>query len=297
MKLPVEWLREYVQTPLSNDELADKLTMAGLEIEEITGSEDGPVFHTKVTPNRGDWLSVTGSAREAAAALDLPFQTQASPLPDEKDDVRRWAGVRVTHPNLCPRYAGKVVRNVTLGPSPGWMQKRLLAAGMRPINVIVDVTNYVMLELGQPLHAFDYDAIPGGKIVVRPAQEGETLKTLDGAERALTPDMLAICDESRPIALAGVMGGADTEVSERTRHIFLESARFDPASIRRTSKTLGLISEASYRFERSVDPELAPVALERACELLADLAGGEVVLGRIDLYPHVVPARRIALRP
>ena len=297
MKLPVEWLREYVQTPLSDDALADKLTMAGLEVEETTASDDGPVFHTKVTPNRGDWLSVTGTAREAAAALDLPFVSPALPLPDEKDDIRRWAGVRVTHPNLCPRYAGKVIRNVTLGPSPDWMQKRLLAAGMRPLSVVVDVTNYVMLELGQPLHAFDYDTIPDGKVVVRPAQEGERLKTLDGSEWKLTPEMLVICDSARPIALAGIMGGADTEVSERTRHIFLESACFDPSTIRRTAKTLGLTTEASYRFERTVDPELAPIALERAAELLADLAGGEVVLGRIDLYPHAVPARKIALHP
>ena len=297
MKLPVEWLREYVQTPLSNEDLADKLTMAGLEVEETTPSDDGPVFHTKVTPNRGDWLSVTGVAREAAAALNLPFTSPAPPLPDEKDDVRRWAGVLVTHPNLCPRYAGKVIRNVSLGPSPDWMQKRLLGAGMRPINVIVDITNYVMLELGQPLHAFDYDTLPGGKIVVRPAREGERLKTLDGAERDLTPEMLAICDAERPIALAGIMGGAATEVSEDTRHIFLESAHFDPGTIRRTAKALGLTTEASYRFERGVDPALAPVALERACELLADLAGGEVVLGRLDLYPHLRPARKIALRP
>ena len=297
MKLPVEWLREYVQTPLADEDLADKLTMAGLEVEETTASDDGPVFHTKVTPNRGDWLSVTGVAREAAAALNLPLVNPPAPLPDEKDDVQRWAGVRVTHPNLCPRYAGKVVRNVTLGPSPDWMRKRLLAAGMRPINVIVDITNYVMLELGQPLHAFDYDTLPGGKIVVRPANEGERLKTLDGVEHTLTSEMLLICDADRPIALAGVMGGADTEVTEKTRHIFLESAHFDPGSIRRTAKALGLTTEASYRFERFVDPELVPLALESACELLADLAGGEVVLGRLDLYPHPRVARKIALRP
>lgn len=271
--------------------------MAGLEVEEIHASDDGAVFHTKVTPNRGDWMSVVGSAREAAAALDLPLGWHAAPLPEENEDVRRWAGVRVDAPALCPRYAGKVVRNVSIKPSPEWMQKRLTAAGMRPLNVVVDVTNYVMLELGQPLHAFDYDTLPEGRILVRPAGEGEAITTLDGQERALPPETLLICDRDRPIAVAGVMGGSESEVSDKTRHVFIESAHFDPGSIRRTAKALGLSTEASYRYERFVDPELVPIALERACELLADLAGGEVVLGRIDLYPHPASARAILLRP
>ena len=297
MKLPVEWLREFIQTPLGNDALAAKLTMAGLEVEETTDSDDGPVFHTKVTPNRGDWMSVVGTAREAAAALDLPLGWQPAPLPDEKADIQRWVGVRVEDATLCPRYAGKLIRNLVFRPSPDWMQKRLLAAGMRPLNVVVDITNYVMLELGQPLHAFDYATLPEGQIIVRPAHPGETMKTLDGVERLLTPEMLLICDRDKPVAIAGVMGGADTEVSETTKHIFLESACFDPGSIRRTSKALGLTTEASYRYERSVDPELAPIALERACDLLAELADGEVVLGRIDLYPQPVAARALTLRP
>ncbi len=297
MKLPVEWLREYVDTPLSDDELAERLTMAGLEVEETMPSDNGPVFHTKVTPNRGDWMSVVGSAREAAAALDLPLKWNPPPLPDENDDARRWAGVRVDAPALCPRFTGKVIRNVTLKPSPDWMQRRLLAAGMRPLNVVVDITNYVMLELGQPLHAYDYDTLPEGQIIVRTAQPGETLTTLDGQQRQLSPEMLVIADRDRAIGIAGVMGGSDTEVSDTTRHLFLESAHFDPGSVRRTSKQLSLSTEASYRFERTVDPELAPIALERAAELLADLAGGEVVLGRIDLNPRPAQARTIALRP
>ena len=297
MKLPVEWLREFVDTPLDDEALAAKLTMAGLEVEETTASEDGPVFHTKITPNRGDWLSVVGTAREAAAALDRPLAWQPMPLPDENPDIRRWVGVRVEDPALCPRFTGKLIRNIVFRPSPDWMRKRLDAAGMRPINIVVDITNYVMLELGQPLHAYDYAMLPEGQIVVRAAREGETLKTLDGAERALTPDMLAICDQSRPIGLAGLMGGADTEVSGTTKHIFLESAHFDAGSIRRTSKALGLSTEASYRYERFVDPQLAPLALERACDLLAKLADGEVVLGRIDLYPQPARERTLTLRP
>ena len=297
MKLPVEWLREFIKTPLTDDALAAKLTMAGLEVEETTDSEDGPVFHTKVTPNRGDWMSLLGTAREAAAALDLPLGWSPAPLPDENDDIKRWVGVRVDDSAMCPRYAGKLIRNVVFKPSPDWMQKRLLAAGMRPLNVVVDITNYVMLELGQPLHAFDYTTLPEGKIVVRRALTGETMTTLDGTQRVLTPEMLLICDRDKPVAVAGVMGGADTEVSTTTQHIFLESACFDPGSIRRTSKALGLSTEASYRYERSVDPDLAPIALERACDLLAELADGEVVLGRIDLYPQPVPARSLMLRP
>ncbi len=297
MKLPIEWLREFVETPLSNDALAAALTMAGLEVEETTDSDDGPVYHTKVTPNRGDWVSVLGTAREASAALDLPLSRQPAPLPDESADITRWVGVRVEDPALCPRYTGKLVRNVVFRPSPGWMQKRLTAAGMRPLNIVVDVTNYVMLELGQPLHAFDYTALPEGQVVVRLAKQGEALTTLDGVERVLTPEMLVIADKDHPVAVAGIMGGGETEVSGTTKHIFLESAHFDPGTVRRTAKALGLTTEASYRYERFVDPALAPIALERACDLLAELADGEVVLGRIDLYPN--PAREpvITLRP
>ncbi len=297
MKLPVAWLRDYIQTSLSDEALAERLTMAGLEVEETTLSAIGPVFHTKVTPNRGDWMSIAGSAREAAAALDTSLAHSLLTLPEEAPDVQRWAGVRVEAPLLCPRYAAKVVRNVHIGPSPGWMQDRLTAAGMRPLNVVVDITNYVMLELGQPLHAFDYDRLAQGQIVVRTARPGEQMTTLDGVERMLDQGMLLICDAEKPVAIAGVMGGAESEVSSETRHIFLESACFEPSSIRRTAKALGLSTEASYRYERSVDPELAPLALERACELLADLAGGEVVLGRIDLYPAPILPRTLSLRP
>jgi len=168
---------------------------------------------------------------------------------------------------------------------------------MRPLNIVVDVTNYVMLEMGQPLHAFDYASLPEGQVVVRLAKDGETMTTLDGIKRILMPEMLVIADQTRPVAIAGIMGGSETEVSDTTKHIFLESAHFDPSTVRRTAKALGLTTEASYRYERFVDPALAPVALERACDLLAELAGGEVVLGRIDLYPNPVPEHVIALRP
>ena len=297
MKLPVRWLREYIETPLTDAELADALTMAGLEVEETTASDFGPVFHTKVTPNRGDWMSVLGHAREAAAALDVPLLYVPPRLPDEQGDVLRWAGVRVEDANLCPRYCAKIIRNVQSKPAPQWMQDKLIAAGMRSVNAVVDITNFVMLEMGQPLHAFDYDTLPEGQIIVRRAHKDEVLTTLDGMERTLTPETLLICTKDGPAAVAGVMGGQTSEVSEHTRTVLLESAHFSAQTVRRSSKLLALSTEASYRYERFVDPALCPLALERAAELLAEHAGGEVVAGRIDLYPVPVLPQTLELRP
>ncbi len=301
MKIPVAWLREYVDVPEDHAGLqafADALTMAGLEVEEVFDSPAGPAFYTKITPNRGDWASVYGTAREAAAALSLTLR----PLPaapvvsSEPGEAARFASVSVEDAEACPRYAAKVIRNVSIGPSPQWMQDRLTAAGMRPVNNVVDVTNYVMLEVGQPLHAFDLAHVPGGKIVVRQARAGETITTLDGAERKLSPGTLCICDKDHPIAIAGVMGGGPTEVTNATSDILLESAHFDPISIRRTAKRLPLATEASYRFERFVDPALVPVAAERAAQLLAETAGGTVVSGLVDVYAKQTPPRRVLAR-
>ncbi len=299
MRIPVAWLREYVDVPdepAGLDAFADRLTMAGLEVEEILSTPAGPTLHTKITPNRGDWASVYGTAREAAAVNTLPLR----PLPAVPDvspgAAREYASVEVLDTRACPRYAAKIIRNVTAGPSPQWMQQRLAAAGMRPVNNVVDVTNYVMLELGQPLHAFDLDTLPEGKIVVRQAREGETLTTIDGVERRLGPGMLCICDPDRPVAVAGIMGGGPTEVHQGTKNVLLESAHFDPLSVRRTAKRLPLATEASYRFERYVDPALAPVAAERAAALLGELAGGEVVPGTIDVYARGDAPRRILAR-
>lgn len=299
MKIPAAWLREYVDVPedaAGLEAFADRLTMAGLEVEEIRPTPAGPTLSTKITPNRGDWASVYGTAREAAAV----DRAKLKPLPAAPETTptaaREFASVAVVDTDACPRYAAKLVRSVTLGPSPQWMQDRLTAAGMRPLNNVVDVTNYVMLELGQPLHAFDLDTLPEGKIVVRQANAGETLTTLDGVERTLSPGMLCICDRDRPVAIAGIMGGGPTEVSGATKNLLIESAHFDPLSIRRTSKRLALATEASYRFERFVDPALVPIAAERAAQLLAALAGAEVVPGVIDIYGKRVPPRRVLAR-
>ena len=299
MKIPVEWLREYVDVPGDGPELqafADRLTMAGLEVEEIFDSPAGPAFYTKITPNRGDWASVYGTAREAAAAGRVPLKPLAAPAWGDAGQTGEYARVRVEDAAGCPRYGARVIRNVRIGPSPQWMQNRLAAAGMRAVNNVVDITNYVMLELGQPLHAFDLDTLPGGEIVVRQAREGERLTTLDGVDRALTPGTLCICDRDRPIAIAGIMGGGATEVTETTRNLLLESAHFDPGVIRRTAKRLPLATEASYRFERSVDWDLVAVAADRATGLLAELAGGEVVPGVIDVHADRKPPTRVMAR-
>lgn len=241
-------------------------------------------------PNRADTMSITGIAREVAAILGAPFHLPDTAYREVGGDVAEVAAVRIEEPELCARYIAGVVEGVRVGPSPEWLQERLRVAGMRPINNVVDVTNFVMLELGQPLHAFDLATLRG-PIVVRRAQPGETLRTLDGEDRALRSSDLLITDESGPIALAGVMGGAATEVSDTTTRVLLEAARFDPPAIRRTSTRLKLRSEASSRFERGLSPELALHAARRAMQLLAGVCGGTVRRGLVDVYPvpHVAP--------
>ncbi len=246
---------------------------------------DDTVIEVDLTPNRPDCASVLGIAREVAGFTHQPLRlpvTDPGPLDGQGIDAR----VTIDTPALCPRYAARRLSGVTIGPSPAWMQRRLLAVGLRPINNIVDITNYVMLEYGQPLHAFDFEQLAQARIVVRQPTAGETtLVTLDNVQRRIEPDMLLICDGDRPVAVAGIMGGLDTEVTGSTREILLEAACFDPVSIRRTARRLNLPSEASYRFERGVDPELAPVALERAVQLMIELAGASPRGHTLDVYP------------
>ena len=296
MKVPLSWLQEFITVPTEPSGLAtfcDGLTMAGLEVEEIL---EGPTLYTKVTPNRGDWASILGTAREAAAvdpALTLTLPTGLQ--------VVTGAGpiaVEIEYPDACARYAATVIRGVTIKPAPDWLQLRLTQAlgdKYKPVNNIVDITNYVMIELGQPLHAFDLATIAGGKIIVRHAKSHETLTTLDGEERDLTDALLCICDAEKPVALAGIMGGLHSEISPTTVDILLEAAHFDPITIRRGSKALGLASEASYRFERFVDPNLVLTATQRAAALILELAGGTLDGKTTDCYakPHV-PVRVLA---
>ncbi|MDI6799922.1 MAG: phenylalanine--tRNA ligase subunit beta [Actinomycetota bacterium] len=267
----------------------------GRSLGEALGLDD-TILELEITPNRPDCLSMIGIAREVSALTGKELKKPSIGLKDEGQEVSARAEVEIDDPDLCPRYVARVIDGVKIAPSPDWMQRRLKAAGIRPISNVVDVTNYVMLEMGQPLHAFDLAKIKDGKIIVRRARDNETITTLDDVERSLNSTILAITDPSGPIALAGVMGGSDSEVSSETRAILLESAHFNAANISRTSRDLGLISESSLRFERGSDPNGAPWACDRAAELIKLVAGGEVLKGRIDVYPKKIEPKELNLR-
>ena len=243
------------------------------------------MLDAEITANRPDCLGHYGMAREVAAIYRLPVKPLAPKLKESAKKRRNAARVEIESPDLCGRYTARVLRGVKIQPSPDWLRQRLEAIGQNSINNVVDVTNYVMFELGQPMHAFDLDKLSESAIVVRRARPGEKMRTLDGAERTLTKDMCVIADASRAVAIAGVMGGAESEIGFASRNILLESAWFDPISVRRTSKALGLRTEASYRFERGADPEMAEMASRRAAELIQQLAGGEILAGVVDVYP------------
>lgn len=252
-----------------------------------------PIIEFEITPNRPDCLSMVGMAREVCATFDKSLIIPET-LIDQDTDSNSPINLIVDAPELCPRYLAKVVENVIIKPSPLWMQMRLISAGMRPVNNIVDITNYVMLELGQPIHAFDLDALGGKTIGVRRANDGETIKTLDDKERTLNDEMLVITDGTKPVAIAGVMGGAYTEVTKSTQNVLLEVAQFNKTSIRKTSKELGLRSEASSRFEKGVDEYLAPFAMARLCHLIESLGAGNVMPGISESYPSPRPVREIS---
>ena len=310
MKVSINWLREYLDFDCPLNELADGLTMAGLEVEDTInlskqdfisagggGQNDDTIFDVKVTPNRGDWLSMIGVAREAAPLVNCKAKIPEPKVVGSKPSSSDLIKIRIDDPDLCRRYAGVIVRNVEIKDSPDWMKDRLIAAGLRPINNIVDITNYVMMELGQPLHAFDYNLLQGAEIIVRRAEPGETITSLDGIERKLDPNMLVIADRDRAVAIAGVMGGADSEISKEAQDILIESANFNNVSVRRTSKHLNMVTESSYRFERGVDPSICALAALRAAELMRDLAGGEIAEGIVDVCPAPIEPLNVAVRP
>jgi len=294
MRVPYSWLQEFLQWDGPLAEFARRLTMSGVEVEEIEEWTEGEardsVLVTKVTPNRGDLLSLIGLARHAAATLGaVRFPSEVSlpaPGPSVADDV----AVEIADPVGCPRYSAMLVRGVLIGESPPWMRERLAAAGMRPINNVVDCTNYVMWELGQPLHAFDAQLLANdergrAKIIVRRAAPGETLVSIDEQERVLEPSDVVIADPEKAVALAGVMGGHETEVNPNTVDVLIESAHFDRVAIRKTAQRLGMNTEASHRFERVVDPEGTVRAAQRCAQLMVETAGGEVADGVVDAYP------------
>ncbi len=299
MLVPTVWLKTLVDYPDTTDALADRLTRLGLGVEAIhpaPGGLGGEVLELEITPNRGDCLSLLGVAREIAAATGVPLTLPDLSVGATSGSIEGTIHVVVDDPDLCPRYAARMVTGLTGGPSPQWMQDRLLACGQRPIDLLVDVTNYVLFELGQPLHAFDRRLL-GDAIVVRRARPNEPIVTLDGTKRTLTTDHLVITDGVAPVALAGVMGGANTEVRADTTDVVLEAAHFAGPNIRRTARSLGLESESSYRFARIVDPNLPLLALDRAAQLLAELGGGTVVGGVLDVAGEAVRAALHRLRP
>ena len=256
----------------------------GQDIRYALGFND-TVVDFEITSNRPDCLSITGLAREAAATFSVPMKLPQPQVRHESGDIGSLLKVDVQNNDLCLRYIGRVVKNVKIGPSPRWMRERLRACGVRPINNIVDITNFVMLEYGQPMHAFDYHLVKGGQIVVRNAREGETITTLDGTERRLSPSMLVIADCEKPTAVAGVMGGEYSGIMEDTNTIVFESACFDGSSVRLTAKALGMRTESSARYEKGLDPNTCLPAVLRACELVEELGAGEVVGGMIDSNP------------
>ena len=253
------------------------------------------IFDLDVTPNRPDCLSVIGIAREIAALTGEPLRLPEIHYEESEKPIGSFASVDIVEPNLCPRYCASLITGIKIAPSPSWLQQRLNSCGMRPINNVVDTTNYVMLEYGQPLHAFDYRKLKGGQIIVRRAKNGETITTLDGTERALNPDILVIADKEEAVAVAGIMGGADSEVTDKTDTILLESANFDQATIRRGCGYLQLQSEASVRFDKELNSELPLLPLKRATQLLLELAGGRAAKGVIDVYPGKSAPKLISL--
>jgi phenylalanyl-tRNA synthetase beta chain len=294
MKLLYDWLREFVGVTAPASDLRAHLALSGLAIDSIEETAAGPVLDAEVTANRPDCLGHYGVAREVAAIYRLPVKPLEIKLKESAEKAADATRVEIESPDLCGRYTARVLRGVKVQPSPDWLRKRLEAIGQNSINNVVDVTNYVMFELGQPLHAFDLEKLAERRIVVRRARPGETIRTLDGAERTLSKEMCVIADASRAVAIAGVMGGADSEIGFSSRNILLESAWFDPISVRRTSKSLGLRTEASYRFERGADPEMAEIASRRAAQLIAEI-GGEILSGVVDVYPRREPPVEITL--
>jgi phenylalanyl-tRNA synthetase beta chain len=295
MKISVTWLREFVDIDLPLHELRDRLTMIGLVAEEWEEKNGDVVLDVETYANRPDTLGHLGIAREVAAMLRLPLKEQAWPLTEAAAKTSELVDVQVLDDDLCPRYCGIIVRGVQPGPSPDWLCAKIQAMGLKSINNIVDVTNYVMFATAQPIHAFDLDKIAGRRIIVRRAKKGEVLRTLESKDAELSPDMLVIAAEKKPVAIAGVIGGEGSAVTMATQDVFIESACFDPVSVRKTRKALDIQTDASYRFERGADISFAPQAAVMAASLLTQF-GGKVTKGLCDVYPKPRKNKEIVLR-
>lgn len=297
MKVSLLWLKDFLDLPASVAEVAEALTLLGLEVEGEEARGDDTIFDVSLTPNLGHCMSMLGVARELAAHFEVPFQLPKFSLEEAKEHaIQDAVNVKVENSDACPRYTARVIEGIKVGPSPKWLVDRLEASGLRSINNIVDVTNYVMLELGQPLHAFDLDKIDERTVLVTSTASHQEMHTLDDIQRDLPPDALLICDPKRPLAIGGVMGGNDSAVTDNTTRILLESACFSPQSVRKTSKWLGLRTDSSIRFEKGIDPTMVPFALDRAASLLKQVGGGVIYSGSIDVCAHGLSPRVLACR-
>src|SRR3981081_3106221 len=295
MKVLYNWLKEFADLTATPEDLRPRVWLSGAAVEARHETVAGPLLDAELTSNRADCLGHYGIAREAAALYRLALKPVEAYPREVADFAAAATRVEIESPELCGRYTARVLRGVKVGPSPDWLRQRLEALGQTSINNVVDATNYVMLELGHPLHAFDMDLLAGRRMIVRRARAGEKIRTLDGIERTLTSEMCVNADAEHAVGIAGVMGGADTEIRAATNNILLESAWFDPISVRRTAKALGLRTEASMRFARGADPAMAELASRRCAELIQQLAGGEVLAGVADVYPGRAVAPAIEL--
>ncbi len=297
MKYSYNWLKEYVPKLPGPEKLAEGLTMRSLEVEEIKKDGNDHILDIDVLSNRvHDCASHVGIAREAAAAMGIDFKfSLLQPKEDNKQKTGDFIKIEVKNGEDCPRYTARVATDLKVGPSPQWLKNKLIACGLRPINNIVDIMNYVMLEVGQPLHAFDREKLAGGKIIVRRAKKGERIITLDNEEYSLDNNVLVIADSEKPIAIAGIKGGITPEVSNNTKTIIIESATFNPTLIRKASRGIGLRTDASARFEGDLDPNLAEEAINRAASLVQKIAKGKIIGGVVDVYPKKAFPKRIKL--
>lgn len=278
------WLKEYVSLEMSVEALTEKLLMSGLNLEEYHEVDSDICIDLEVTSNRPDCLGHLGIAREVSVLFDLPLLIPSlRPVGENNTPLKALTSVTLDSPDLCPRYSARVIRGTKIGPSPAWLQSRLMTIGVRPINNVVDATNYVMFECGQPLHAFDFDQLQGKKIIVRRGLAGEKIKAINGVSYDIIPEMCVIADSVRPVAIAGVMGGLETEISERTTNVLLEAAEFTPRSVRQTARALGLFSPSSYRFERGINGHQLDWASRRCAEIILETGGGELVEGAISV--------------
>ena len=296
MNIPLSWLKDFLDFSLSSEEIAETLTLAGIEVEEITTTPSDAILSVSLTPNLGHCQSILGIARELAALLNLKLKKRTLALKEDASSIEGKVAVKIRDEKACSRYTCRLVKNVHVVPSPAWLKERLEAAGLRSINNIVDVGNYVMLELGHPLHLFNYAKIRGKEIVISSAAHPGELVTLDGELRKIPQGALLINDAEGPIAFAGVIGGQESAVTEETKDVLIESAVFLPEAVRKTSKLLGLRTEASGRFEKGVDPQIALIALDRAAELLQETARGTILKGIVDVLVKPFTAKTISCR-